>query len=527
MKFSHSKLFAWLGYTLLLSLVFCFAAFKIDDPDTMQYLASGRNIAQNGFSQSCVFNYSNSTCQTVYAEWLTSLVVYGVHQAWGFAGLTVLQVALVLTTFILILWYHGRERVSMVSSILILTLVAFVAMERFMLRADLFALPLAVGMYILLYYVIPVSEPESNPSPQPLPRKGEGREGVKEINYEFGSRDPEAQPINGHATGHRKLGMTYGYIKRYRHWIIILTIQLLWTNTHGSFPLGWAIIGAFLVAGIIKYFWRRLKRKQPQELRPVIKFLSIIFIAAIIVSLISPYGLKAFVWPFQFYFGPAEFHSQAEFKSPFAPTDFVRSAVFAYELLSAIVVLALLFARKKLRLVDFFILAGFFILSLQSQRYMALFAVFAGLILPRYLDAIALFMKQRLLKHRFTDNRAFGLSIVVFLIFSVFIIHSDYSLATNKFYIADLRLRRFGFGVSEITYPHTAVKFIAEHGLRGNMFNDYGSGTFVNWKLYPEHRSFIDGHTYTLSLLQEYKKITDGSVSPEGAVVKYGINYFL
>ena len=460
------------------SLVVCFSLFKIDDPDTSHYVANGKYILEYGFSHPCTFSYASNTCQTAYSEWLFHVLTYGVHAVAGFNGLVVLQMLLALAIFLIIYWYLQKQGRGVASILLLLTMGSFVAMERFMLRADLFSILLAVGLYICL-----------------------------------------------EATLARILTLSKKQL--YIRAITILLLQLLWANTHGSFPLGWAIVGAFLAAEITLFLWGRWQGIKIIFFSQNIKFLLTVLSCSLLVSFMSPYGLKAFLWPFQFYFGPAELRSQLEFLSPFAPADFQRSAVFVYEWLLTLSGVVLVLTWKKIKYVEFFVLVGLAFLSVSALRYMALFAVFAVLILPRHLDVITSFLKAKILQWgRIGQVLLHTFSLVCAMLFLYVILRTDYALVTNRFYIADQRYRRFGFGVSEIAYPEAAAQFVLANNLSGHMFNDYGSGGYLNWKLYPQRQTYIDGHTYTASLLAEYKSVIRGGMYKQVASTRQ-VHYFL
>lgn len=64
----------------------------------------------------------------------------------------------------------------------------------------------------------------------------------------------------------------------------------------------------------------------------------------------------------------------------------------------------------------------------------------------------------------------------------------------------------FGFGVNKKLVPVQAVDFIVEHGLKGPMFNSYGIGGYLIWRLYPEEKVFVDGRVemYGTDFLKTY-----------------------
>jgi tetratricopeptide (TPR) repeat protein len=254
-----------------------------------------------------------------------------------------------------------------------------------------------------------------------------------------------------------------------------------------------------------------------------------LFLLCVVISTLNPFGLKAFYWPFGFYFGDPSFHSQMEFESPFKAADFKQFSVQNYELLVFVVAALFLANIKKIKLADLFIMLPLFYLSAKFVRNIAVFAAFAALIMPPYLDSIFFTVKNYFIKKKGGLNspsfRLAGQAVLILLLL-FFTIKTSYGMITNDFYIRDQRSRRFGFGVSEINFPINAGNFIKENNLQGNLFNDYALGTFVNWWLFPERQSFIDGHSYTLDLLHYYQKVMSGFVSYREVAAKYNINYF-
>ena len=64
----------------------------------------------------------------------------------------------------------------------------------------------------------------------------------------------------------------------------------------------------------------------------------------------------------------------------------------------------------------------------------------------------------------------------------------------------------FGFGVNRKLIPVQAVDFILEHGVKGPLFNSYGIGGYLLWRLYPEEKVFVDGRVemYGTDFLKTY-----------------------
>lgn len=62
----------------------------------------------------------------------------------------------------------------------------------------------------------------------------------------------------------------------------------------------------------------------------------------------------------------------------------------------------------------------------------------------------------------------------------------------------------------EARYCDPGVRFLKEAGLRGNLFNPYGLGGYLGYRLSPQLRTFIDGRTehYPSEVMAEYDAIT-------------------
>jgi hypothetical protein len=64
--------------------------------------------------------------------------------------------------------------------------------------------------------------------------------------------------------------------------------------------------------------------------------------------------------------------------------------------------------------------------------------------------------------------------------------------AAHRFVFAP-ELIRVGWGADYVPYPKGSCDFIEARGLSGKMFNEFGQGGFIAWRLYPRYKVFIDG----------------------------------
>src|SRR5262245_42026002 len=92
----------------VLALIGVLAATRISDPDTMQYLASGRYIASHGLEDGCIYSYAAEHCQIVYPQWLFHLFAFGLYRAGGWTALGLAQIVVVLAIFSVVAVLHRR-----------------------------------------------------------------------------------------------------------------------------------------------------------------------------------------------------------------------------------------------------------------------------------------------------------------------------------------------------------------------------------------------------------------------------------
>jgi hypothetical protein len=83
----------------------------------------------------------------------------------------------------------------------------------------------------------------------------------------------------------------------------------------------------------------------------------------------------------------------------------------------------------------------------------------------------------------------------------------------------------FGVGVTEHKFSFKAGEFLRNLPIKGNMFNFFDIGGFLDWQLYPEKLTFIDGRTYNAEIFMEHQVGTGGMPGWESNFAKHGITY--
>ena len=85
----------------------------------------------------------------------------------------------------------------------------------------------------------------------------------------------------------------------------------------------------------------------------------------------------------------------------------------------------------------------------------------------------------------------------------------------------------YGIGMTEHKFSFAAADFLRKNPVPGKMFNFFDIGGFLDWQLYPQALTFIDGRTYNQEVFMEHQVVTGAMPGWEKVLEKYGINYIV
>jgi hypothetical protein len=88
------------------------------------------------------------------------------------------------------------------------------------------------------------------------------------------------------------------------------------------------------------------------------------------------------------------------------------------------------------------------------------------------------------------------------------------------------RVARDQSSVEAEKFPSAAVEFLRAHDEADRVFNAYGWGGYLIWKLYPQRRVFIDGRAdvYGDALVERYLSAEGGERGWHATLDEYDIN---
>jgi tetratricopeptide (TPR) repeat protein len=97
--------------------------------------------------------------------------------------------------------------------------------------------------------------------------------------------------------------------------------------------------------------------------------------------------------------------------------------------------------------------------------------------------------------------------------------------AIPSFAISDFREETF------YSSPKGAADFLSNIEINGNMFNEYGFGGYLIWRLYPEKKVFIDGRGLEPDVYREYQNVINvNKTKPQSwddVIKKHNITYIV
>lgn len=251
-------------------------------------------------------------------------------------------------------------------------------------------------------------------------------------------------------------------------------IQILWVNTHIYFPIGIVIIGFFLIDAITSYI------KNPNT-KIRISSLLFILLASIFVTLLNPNGMKGALYPFSVFQNYG--YSIEENQNIFFLWNIIhKQSIFYFFIAAPLLLISLALNFKNVKLVDWLISIFFTILAIISIRNFPLFVLATFIPFVKSLSSFKLFTLHKQIK----------MIILVFLIaLSVFEAQQVY---TKK---------GFGFGVEK--GAKDAADFFLKENLKGPIFNNFDIGSYLDYRLYPKEKVFVDGRpeAYPASFFKE------------------------
>lgn len=266
-----------------------------------------------------------------------------------------------------------------------------------------------------------------------------------------------------------------------RRWLYVLPlIYIVWANIHAALIVGVIVQLIFILgAGL-------------EKRREVIVPLAITCAACAAAAAINPFGFHVFVVPFDL--TTLIGSGIVENREWLPPT--LRSATTFWFFLGAAALLMAIDVRRN-RATSILLFAFFAYLSLRYVRNIGLFSAMAPLLI-----AAGGPLRKR------WDKAVAAAGAIAFLLTATVVYP-------------------FERGIGEASYfPDRLAAFVKRNDLRGNMYNTWGQGGYLIWKLYPERRVFMDGRNEVYEPLLARLRAAEVDIAHwEKMLNDYGVQY--
>ena len=300
-------------------------------------------------------------------------------------------------------------------------------------------------------------------------------------------------------------------------WLIPLTV--LWVNIHAGFAMGLALIFLTIVSiGVDALLLREQSLAHTwQRIRPL---LVLVVICGAAVCL-NPAGPRMYSYPFE----TLRSHAMMQFIQEWRSPNFHEPMFQALALFFLVTLAAVALSPKRVRPGELLVLLVMALATLRSSRNVPFFALVA---IPTVAESLWSWVASQAWGRRFTiaEKREFGRDYTVKLVFNITVMLLM-PLAVIVFAVG-YRVTNQRLTEAE-TYPVTAVDFIAKERLPQPIFNEYGWGGYLIWRLYPDYRVNMDGRAdvYGDDLIEQFLAVHDGEPQWREYLNQHGVRSVL
>jgi hypothetical protein len=296
-------------------------------------------------------------------------------------------------------------------------------------------------------------------------------------------------------------------------WLLIIPITMaLWVNSHGSFPIGMALVGIWGVHESWNVLLLR-SRVGKWHFKPLLPaYLSLLF--AVLMCLVNPRGF-GFIGYLSMMAGNKIVQN---FMLEWMPPTFnsLEGLIFFTMFLGSSVLLALSPRRPNVYQILTYLIFG--ALGLKYIRGSIWYGIVMAPVVAEHLSAVfdQLGVPSNSVSTPRTQriNRIFVGVLALLAFFSLPWFKSYWPVAPEK------------AGIIAAETPVDATRFMLEQGLKPQVFNDMAFGSYLMWSAQPGFKVFIDSRAelYPPQIWDDYVTISNAVYDWEDKLASYGIN---
>ncbi len=445
---------------IFLHLLFGGGQLLLSDGDTGYHIRAGEYILDNlSIPRQDIFSYHSPPIPWIAHEWLSELIMAWIHNHFGLNGIVFFYSLVIACIFYILFKFLRTNDSNIIIAIFLIIIAAPTSSLHWLARPHVISLLLLLIWYFLL------------------------------DEYQY----------------------------RERNLLVFLPfLMVLWVNLHGGFIIGFLLLGIYFLGNIIEAVFSIAEEKKLRNSKAKrIIFITFLCFAS---ALINPYGHRIFVFPFSIISEKYFMDFVAEFLSP----NFHTPVIMFFEALLLFTVIIQGLSKKRLDVIELFLVVSFVHMALYSCRYIALFSIIISPILIRQIEALLKKSKSRIFVS-FKNKTA---------------IYSDFDYLSKGYLWPSIGILIAILGVfggfinsnfDEKKKPVAAVEFLKKEHIDGNMFNNDEIGDYIIYKAFPLYRVFIDGRLdmYGPEKLKEYQKVIEFRSGWEDIIKKYKIQWII
>lgn len=296
-------------------------------------------------------------------------------------------------------------------------------------------------------------------------------------------------------------------------WWLVPALHLVWANLHGSFVLGLALLGAFVLGRAIDLVRRTGTLRSlvhDQRLKRWLIWLELSAAAA----LVNPYGVGLYLEVWRFGANP-NLASLTEWQV--LETRATHGLIFA----ASVIALAILyrFTPRRVAAWEVLTLVGLALASLWSARFLSWWGPVAAVLMITHAHAsLRRWFPWR--SEAAPSPRSGKWTVVTLGLIWIFFGYSP--LGMRIIHKKDPPLEK---AVSNYT-PLGAVKYLREAPPEGQVFNVYEWGDVLQWAGPPGMQVFVNSHAHLVprEVWLHYLQVVDQAAGWEEVLDRYGVN---
>ena len=456
-------------YTLLAALLIAFAGLVTfiapTDPDAWWHLRNGQLVLESGVPHHDVYSWTAEGRPWLVQEWLTEVAMYGLKGAFGYGALSLLFGLFQAAGALLVYVLMRVHGAGRVLSLVLLLFYLVFAAPTWGVRPQVMT-PVFLGAFYLLLTLYKA-----------------GRLPVRAL------------------------------------WALP-PLMALWANLHASYFMGIALVGAFLVGEAANNLIYR--PQLPTPLRPLLLALG----GCLLATLINPYFIELWTYPLTYVLNgtsnPLLKYTQ-EWQSPnfHEPANLFFAASLIFLALVGIATKSKIqHSKSRIDITHAIILAAFTLLALQAIRLVPLYGL---MVLPLLAGSLARAWPILSNEGESQPSRVESLASAVVGALGVgamafFLVSAPQAQARSE------PQTDTGF-----VYPVGAADYVAGLGGPVRMYNDFAWGGYLIYRLYPQHKVFIDGRAdmYREGIFEDHITLQNAAPGWRETLARYDIDLVL